>query len=69
MIMSSKGEGRKNALAMVTKVRKEDRARGGGGKKVRCSQSGCVGKNDRVVTKVKRTKNYKTIDGRFNALT
>ena len=26
MIMSSKGEGRKNSLAMVTKVRKEDRA-------------------------------------------
>ena len=59
MIMSSKGEGRKNALAMVTKERKEDRARGGGGKKVRCSQSGCIGKNgknDRVVIKVTRTK-------------
>ena len=69
MIMSSKGEGRKNALAMGTKVRKEDRARGGREKKVRCSQSGCIGKNDRVVTKVTRTKNQKTIDGRFNALT
>ena len=69
MIMSSKGEGRKNALAMVTRVRKEDRVRGGGGKKVRRSQGGCIGKNDRVVTKVTRTKNYKTIDGRFNALT
>ena len=54
---------------MVTRVRKEDRVRGGGGKKVRCSQSGCIGKNDGVVTKVTRTKNYKTIDGRFNALT
>ena len=69
MIMSSKGEGRKNVLAMVTKVRKEDRARGGGGKKVRRSQSGCIEKNDCLVTKVTRTKNYKTIDGRFNALT
>ena len=54
---------------MVTKVRKEDNVRGGGGKKVRCSHSGCVGKNDRVVTKVTHTKTYKTIDGRFNALT
>ena len=54
---------------MVTRVRKEDRVRGGGGKKVRRSQSGCIGKNDRVVTKVTRTKNYKTTDGRFNALT
>ena len=52
---------------MVTKVRKEERARGGGGRKVRCSQ--CIGKNDRVVAKFTRTKNYKTIDGRFNALT
>ena len=69
MIMSSKGECRKHALAMVTNVRKEDRGRGGGGKKVRCSQSGCIRKNDRVVTKVMRTKSYKTIGGRFNALT
>ena len=52
---------------MLTKVRKEERVRGGGGKKVRCSQ--CIGENDRVVAKFTRTKNYKTIDGRFNALT
>ena len=61
--MSSKGEGRKNGLAMVTNVRKEDTERGGGGKKVRCSQSECIRKNDCVVTKVTNTKNWKTIDG------
>ena len=54
---------------MVTKIRKQNRARGGGTKKERGSQSRCIGKSDRVVTKVTRTKNYKTIDGRFNALT
>ena len=69
MSMSSKGEGRKHALAMVTKVRKENGRRGGGVKKVRCSQSGCIGRNDCVVTKVTRTKNYKTTGKRFNALT
>ena len=58
-----------NDNKILFKVRKEDRVRGGGGKKVRRSQSGCIGKNDGVVTKVTRTKNYKTIDGRFNALT